>query len=132
MFNKIGKKHKVTVTVIAFQPLLRSFQHREQKLKYLKKLLLFTSKIFRPAYQQSSPDFVFRAELNNPSFLLHTFVISQMVVVVVVVIIIIIIIIMKAEYIPGYSSLWRLNFVNLFLVFIDRQYGACLCHPCNA
>ena len=129
MFNKIVKKREVTVTVIAFQPLLRSFQRREQKLKFSKKVLLFTSKILRPAYQQSSPDSVFRTELINPSFLLHTFVVSQIIVVVVV---IIIIIIMKGEYTPGYSSLWRLNFVNWCIVFIDRQYGACSCHPCNA
>ena len=79
---------------------------------------------------------MFRTELINPSFLLHTSVVPQIcyiiaavvvVVVVVVIIIIIIIIVMKGEYIPGYSSLWRLNFV-----FIDRQYGACSCHPCNA
>jgi hypothetical protein len=128
MFNKIGKKHKVTVTVIAFQPLLRSFQHRDKKLKLSKEVLLFTSKIFRPAYQQSTPDFVFRADLINPAFLLHTFAVPQIcyvIAVVIIIIIIVIVIVMKSEYIPGYSSLWRINFVNWCLVFMDRQYGTC-------
>jgi len=83
---------------------------------------------------------VFRADLINPAFLLHTFAGPQIcyviavviIIIIIIIIVVVIVIIMKGEYIPGYSSLWRINFVSLCLVFMDRQYGTCSCHLFNA
>ena len=66
---------------------------------------------------------MFRAELINPAFLLHIvvphicYVITVIIIIIiVVVVVVVIVIIMKGEYIPGYSSLWAMNFINWCLL----------------